>query len=144
MSSLSQVPPTQRIPKEARLLHIFPHHTLPDSQKNQTKTTSMQPSCLSFFLENGINTCPVYTRNQSLLSLLLPTCPPEIHYPKSCQFFHMFLSCCLHPHFMCVCMLSRARFCDPMDSSPPASSVHGISQARILEWVAIPFFGGSS
>ena len=27
--------------------------------------------------------------------------------------------------------------CHPMDSSPPASSVHGILQARILEWVAI-------
>ena len=27
--------------------------------------------------------------------------------------------------------------CDPMDCSPPGSSVHGISQARILEWVAI-------
>ena len=27
--------------------------------------------------------------------------------------------------------------CDPMDSSPPGSSVHGIHQARILEWVAI-------
>ena len=27
----------------------------------------------------------------------------------------------------------------PMDCSPPGSSVHGISQARILEWVAIPF-----
>ena len=29
--------------------------------------------------------------------------------------------------------------CDPMDCSPPVSSVHGILQARILEWVAIPF-----
>ena len=29
--------------------------------------------------------------------------------------------------------------CDPMDCSPPDSSVHGISQARILEWVAISF-----
>ena len=28
--------------------------------------------------------------------------------------------------------------CDPMDYSPPDSSVHGISQARILEWVATP------
>ena len=27
--------------------------------------------------------------------------------------------------------------CDPMDGSPPSSSVHGISQARILEWVII-------
>ena len=29
--------------------------------------------------------------------------------------------------------------CDPMDYSPPGSSVHGILQSRILEWVAIPF-----
>ena len=34
--------------------------------------------------------------------------------------------------------------CDPMDCSPPASSVHGIFQARILEWVAISFSRGSS
>ena len=29
--------------------------------------------------------------------------------------------------------------CDPMDCSPPGSSVHGIPQARKLEWVAMPF-----
>ena len=29
--------------------------------------------------------------------------------------------------------------CDPMDSSQLGSSIHGILQARILEWVAIPF-----
>ena len=29
--------------------------------------------------------------------------------------------------------------CNPMDGSPPASSVHGINQARMLEWVTIPF-----
>ena len=34
--------------------------------------------------------------------------------------------------------------CDPMDCSPPGSSVHGISQARILEWVAVPSSSGSS
>ena len=33
--------------------------------------------------------------------------------------------------------------CDPMDYSLPGSSVHGISQARILERVAIPFSRGS-
>ena len=32
--------------------------------------------------------------------------------------------------------------CDPMDCSPPGSSVHGILQARILEWVAISFSRG--
>ena len=30
-------------------------------------------------------------------------------------------------------------WCDPMDCSPPGSSVHGVSQARTLEWLAIPF-----
>ena len=30
-------------------------------------------------------------------------------------------------------------FCDPMNGSLPESSVHGISLARILEWVAISF-----
>ena len=32
---------------------------------------------------------------------------------------------------------SCVSLCDPMDHSPPGSSVHGILQARILEWVAI-------
>ena len=34
--------------------------------------------------------------------------------------------------------------CSPMDCSPPGFSVHEISQARILEWVSIPLFRGSS
>ena len=33
-------------------------------------------------------------------------------------------------------------FCDPVDCGPPGFSVHGISQARILEWVAISFSKG--
>ena len=39
---------------------------------------------------------------------------------------------------MCVLVTqSRLILCDPMDYSPPGSSVHGILQARILEWVAM-------
>ena len=34
--------------------------------------------------------------------------------------------------------------CDPMDCSSPGYSVHGILQARLLEWVAIAFLRGSS
>ena len=46
---------------------------------------------------------------------------------------------------MCVCVLSSVWFfCDPMDSSPPGSFVCGISQARMLVWVAIPLSEGSS
>ena len=33
---------------------------------------------------------------------------------------------------------------DPIDSIPPGSSVHGILQVRILEWVAVPFSRGFS
>ena len=33
---------------------------------------------------------------------------------------------------------------DPIDSSPPGSSVHGVSQARILEWIAISYSSGFS
>ena len=34
--------------------------------------------------------------------------------------------------------------CNPVDCSPPGSSIHGIFQARVLEWIAISFFRGSS
>ena len=40
--------------------------------------------------------------------------------------------------------LSRVQLCSPMDCSPPGSSIHGILQARVLEWVAISFSRGSS
>ena len=40
--------------------------------------------------------------------------------------------------------LSRVWLCDPMDCSLPGSSIHGIFQAIVLEWVAISFSRGSS
>ena len=44
-----------------------------------------------------------------------------------------------------VCVFSLVLFfCDPMDYSLPGSSVHGILQPRILEWVAMPSSRGSS
>ena len=39
---------------------------------------------------------------------------------------------------------SHPTLCDPMDCSLPGSSVHGIFQARVLEWVAISSSWGSS
>ena len=48
----------------------------------------------------------------------------------------------------CRCFCSVAKFCptlcDPVNYSVPGSSVHGIFQARILEWVAVSFSRGSS
>ena len=50
---------------------------------------------------------------------------------------------------ICVCVHAKSlqlcqTLCDPMHCSPPGPSVHGISQARILEWVAISLTRGSS
>ena len=54
----------------------------------------------------------------------------------------------------CVCVIyacmhakslqSHLTLCDPVDCSPPGSSVHGILQSRILDWVAMPSSKGSS
>ena len=48
------------------------------------------------------------------------------------------LSMCLLSHFSPVILY------DAMDCSPPGSSIHGILQARLLEWVAMPSSRGSS
>ena len=57
------------------------------------------------------------------------------------------LRCCWVCHLANVLpaqSLSHVWLCDPMDCSLPGSSVHGILQARILEWVAVPFSRASS
>ena len=43
-----------------------------------------------------------------------------------------------------VKLLSHVAFCNPMDCTLPGSSIHGILQARVLEWLAISFSRGSS
>ena len=50
---------------------------------------------------------------------------------KNCVLVHLVGQSCL-------------TLCDPLDCRPPGSSVHGISQARILEWVAVSFSRDSS
>ena len=60
--------------------------------------------------------------------------------------------CCVRSHnlwiacdsYYCLAAKSCPSLWDPMDCSPPGSSVHGISQTRILEWVAISYSRGSS
>ena len=63
----------------------------------------------------------------------------KIHH-LSIFFFH------LGHFFVCACSVpqSCSTLNNPMDCSPPGSSVLGISQARILEWIAISFSRGSS
>ena len=62
------------------------------------------------------------------------------HKPHSCD--HSCVYVCV-----CVCVLVAQLYptlCDPLGYNLPGSSVHGILQARILEWVAISFSRGSS
>ena len=49
------------------------------------------------------------------------------------------LHCCL-----CTCAQPCPNLCDPVYCSPPGSSVHGIFQVRVVEWVSISFSRGSS
>ena len=85
---------------------------------------------------------------------------------KPCHSFKSIFSCVLQKSYLiiyilfkCICcyacvllacyvpaksLQSYPTLCDPMDCSPPGSSVHGILQARILEWVAMSSSRGSS
>ena len=65
-------------------------------------------------------------------------CFVQLVYMSVC-WYHIILIMCL-----CICARSYLAPCNPVDCSPPGSSVHGVSQARILEWVAISSSRGSS
>ena len=60
------------------------------------------------------------------------------HFLESCFFFN----CKWVPVVLMLVTQLCTTLCDPMNCSPPGSSIHGIFQARILEWVAISFCRG--
>ena len=70
-----------------------------------------------------------FTANKNPFHFYLKRCPTSSHTSS----LPLLKSPC---H---VCALSCPTLCDPTNCSPPSSSAHGISQARILEWVDIPF-----
>ena len=77
----------------------------------------------------------------SFLYLLTSTSSRALEIPSlSPSFFHSFQKS-LREHEVTQ---SCPTLCDPVDCSPPDSSIHRIFQARILEWVAISFSRGSS
>ena len=76
-------------------------------------------------------------------SLLIPTLSFHVFlWPLSTFTFNPQTVACLHAWVLSP--FSHGRLCDPVDCSPPGSSVHGILQARILEWVVVPSSRGSS
>ena len=73
----------------------------------------------------------------SFTQLKISRCVHVVH--EICSFLLLSISC------MCGQLLQLCpTLCDPLDCSLPGSSVPGISQARILEWSAMPFSRGSS
>ena len=76
--------------------------------------------------------------------------PSEEKNVQSCNLYFLSLQRTFHFFFilvlyaMRVCSVTRScpTLCDAIDYSPPDSSVHGLFQARILEWVAISSSGG--
>ena len=66
-----------------------------------------------------------------------------LHPATPCAFTDSWVRLQIQLGWVCV-LVSHVRHCDPMDCSPPGSSVCGILQARILEWVAISSSRGSS
>ena len=96
------------------------------------------PSSRRSFPAQGLNLHPLCLLHWQACSL------PQLH--------HMYLRisklylCTLQVCFVCMCVLVQScpTLCNPMDCNPPGFSVHGISQASILEWVAISISRGSS
>ena len=66
----------------------------------------------------------LFTESPACILSLILLCPPI----------------CINTSAVHVCAQSCLILCNPVDCSPPGSSVHGISQARILEWVAVSSF----
>ena len=68
--------------------------------------------------------------------------PQKARYPLLVS---TILLCAVQAPFVLAKWLQSCRtLFDPMNRSPPGSPVHGIHQARILQWVAVPFSRGSS
>ena len=77
--------------------------------------------------------------NSSALSLFYYPALTSVHYWKNHSFDYSNV-CGQSTH--AKSLQSCPTLCNPMDCSPPGSSVHGILQARILQWVAVSFSRG--
>ena len=114
---------------------------------------------LTIFL--AVSTVPVQ------INWFLSSCPPSFPTSQNLSVAYLFLQNAFYAHYhlyplvvslqlACPAVLPMFHLmrvlvsqlcpalCDTMDCSPPGISVHGILQARILEWVAIPFSRGAS
>ena len=104
------------------------------------------PGCLA--LDEWSHHCG-YLGHEDLFSfcvflspLLNIFCFCYVHATSVLYCAHLYVKCSLESESEVI--QSCPNLCDPMDCSLPGSSLHGIFQARVLEWVAISFSRGSS
>ena len=107
-----------------------------DSDSWSVWTSTVYPLPLStyphFIHERIISNKSIWACGSAFCVLTSPLCIEQLRFVCVC---------------VCVCVLVTQlcpALCHPTDCSPPGSSVHGILQARILEWVASPSSMGSS
>ena len=100
----------------------------------------LQCSCLENSRDRGAWWAAVYGVAQSRTRLKQLSGSSSIMY-----IYYTYHICYYYLLWVCAKSLQSCLvLCDTMDCSPTGSSVHGIFQARILEWVVMPFSGGSS
>ena len=105
----------------------------------------------------GIISAYVYAQSVSHVWLFATPCTVTCQAPLSMEFSRLENRCelpfatlgdlllnLLHWQANSLLLCHLGSLCDPMDSSSPGSAIHGIFQARILEWAAISFSRGSS
>jgi len=108
-----------------------------NQKNNNQKTNHWTQAVLTPCTSTTLSQPPV------CLSELLPWSPIWASWP--CPWpIHLFSTQLLLGALLCSVTQSLQILCDPMDCSTPGSSVHGILQARILEWVDISYFRGFS
>ena len=127
---------TQLCPSRSQLQHPPPSNHIPILSHGHTMTTGtkvLTPNSLSFYLKAS-SSMRLCMSEQFKLGLLFS----PIYL---CHFvFYIPVILCVRVKSLWSC----PPLCDSMDCSLQGSTVHGISQARILEWVATPFSRGSS
>ena len=105
---------------------------------SETHLLKMIPAV--FHLSASTRSCEAAHLAEDLASMtILPLMLPPVSSPVMLHYLCVCVCVCARVR-ACECVLShfsRVQLCVPMDCSPPGSSVLGILQARILQWVAV-------
>ena len=114
-------------PSTSTLLHCLKVASLPSPQGLINYSI--------FYASITLQNLPSRSFDMLNYSFLFTCCPQLQIIPlDQSQIILILLSPCVHVKSLQLC----PTLCDPVDCSPPGSSVHGILQARILEWIAMP------